>query len=105
MRQTKTRGSKGGNNAAERNQEEGSFAGIGRLVVGWRREGDSPLLPLPRLLRGLRLHDPRRAGRGEGGPSPRLVEQLEPGGRIAQYAQRRRRHVKGRRSCPPDERL
>src|SRR5690606_281996 len=70
-----------------------------------RRQCDLPQLPIRRLQRGYRLHDPRRpAGRARQSP-PRVVERLQPGRDHAHHPRRggpvaaRRQHGLGDRSA------
>src|SRR5690242_5497629 len=48
-----------------------------RLVASRRPRGNRPQLPVPRLQRGLGIHEPGRAARGKPEPPPRLVERVE----------------------------
>ena len=57
-------------------------AALAQTLPGWSLvEGRDAIvreLPVPRLQRGLGVHEPRRAAGGEPEPSSRLVERVEP---------------------------
>src|SRR4051794_26592452 len=78
-----------GNHHEERETQQGRHRRrTGRtawLVAGSRWRLHQAQLCLQEFFRSLRLHDPRRAGRREDGPSSRLVERLQDCRRDAQH--------------------